>query len=225
MILTTLLSMLGMDYQSALEGSRYDPLRLDIPEQSKQVFRATLNGPSTPSILINIDGRRIIVFETCMAHDCSYTHSTIAIDVDTKEEYAVSYADDTRTVLKDAPFGSTVDAHCAQGSCDFTPVQLGVETVGEPLRVTDFSYRPGGCAMKNSEGYIVFYSYGIDGIIRFRGEKRVVHGNVFRENAYTDDTSSPIVVKYQNRTLNVLNDNKWITIPVDVKCESDHDRP
>jgi hypothetical protein len=219
-----LILMVGLAFDAALKGTQYDPVLLSQSVQATQAFSATLTGRQLPAILTEIERRRVIVFETCAQNNCAGSHSVIAIDVDTDEEYVASYVDDARTLLHESPFGKVVDQHCARIRCDFVPTQLGVLSDGEPLSSRDYDVNADDCVLRNQKGQIVYYASQAPGkefgVFRFNGKRRMVWGDVFKGDVYSQQPEPDLVIRFekQNETLSVLRKDRWITIPTEKYC-------
>jgi hypothetical protein len=216
--------MIGLAYDAAVAGTQYDPALLSQDVQATQAFEATLSGPQIPSILTEIERRRVVVFETCAPHDCANSHSVIAIDVDTEEEYAATYINDARMVLHQSSLGKVIDQHCAISRCDFIATQRGVLSDGEALNPKDYYSLYGACLLRNERGQVVYYTSENMGqpfgVLRYHGKRRMALGNIFKGDAYSKESEPELLIRFEkaNETLSVQGNNRWITIPTEKYC-------
>lgn len=230
-------TLLGSTYDTAIKGTVHDPVEVSTNTDAIEEFQATLNGPQNPGVRVEIDGRDLIVFETCMEMLCSEQHAVIAIDIDTHEQYSAVYTiDGTKHVLVDAPFGDAIDAECADVACYLEGgAQKGPFINLNTLTQDDLKGLPGGafCAAYDTDNDLVLYTEGL-GRMWWNGRLRVLsEDGIGTDEIYTDDDYQPLVIKMivletletgyemvrQSAMLNVF-DGEWYTTPVIVRCES-----
>lgn len=231
--------LLGTTYDASIKGTEYDPLIASTNAAAVAEFESTLSGPQKPAIQVEVDGRSLMVFETCMLRMCAEQHAVIAIDVESGETYAAAYAiDGSKHELMAAPFAPLIDQHCAEVACDFEAAdQRGEFVRGEPITLAEAKSFPeitgGAHCAAYQDGNLILYTEGV-GVMRYKGElRRLAEDGIGSNNIYTDDDLEPLSIEIVVlRTLedlyeSVLSqayinvyDGEWKTIAVDMKCEA-----
>lgn len=232
-------SLVGRTFDEVIKGTDYDPAKRAATAQARQVFSDTLNGPQTPGIVVRVGNREILVYESCTRHLCAFNHSVTAIDTQTGALYAAVYGDDGKTVVvPDPSIEKMIGPSCDGNRCDFTDVVLAGQPVSpEPLRADDFKGFPGGanCRAFDESGAVVLYTEGV-AVMRFHGQRRMLREDgIGNGPLYSSDHEPPIVVTLTPRpgraiagyevslrpmTMTILMDNRTVTFPVQMKCES-----
>ncbi len=239
-LLLILSAFLGVQYGDAVKGTNIDPMIISTNEQAREAFSYTLSGPQTGGIAVKLEGRDLIVWETCQAHLCASNHSVIALDTKSKEVYAITYTDEEYFTLVDAPFAHLIDRACKQVSCDFEGAsdQRGELVRGEALSQRDMSGALGGanCIAINEQGETVLYTEGV-GFVRVNGRlRRIVEDGIGGPELYSDDGAGALAIEIVERAgipsrvdyelserpviINILSDDKWVSILATYRCES-----
>jgi hypothetical protein len=231
--------LVGRTYAEVIRGTDYDPARKAITPAMKEAFTDTLNGPQTPGVIVRVGGRELLVYEACTAHLCAYNRSVTAIDTQTGALYAVVYGDAGKSiVVPDTSIEKMIGSSCDGNRCDFTTVvATGAPVTPEPLRVDDFKGFAGGanCRAFDASGNVVLYTEG-KAVIRFQGERHLLaEDGIGTSNFYSVDHEPAMTVTLTDRpgramvgyevsirpkTLTILRNNRTVTYPVTVKCES-----
>ncbi len=237
-LLLILSALVGVPYDDAVRGTNIDPMTLSTNEVARENFRYTLSGPQEGGKAVVLDGRQVIVWETCQAHLCASNHSVVVLDQKSKEVYAATYTDEEVFVLVEAPFGKTVDQACHQVSCDFETDQRGALVRGEALTQRDLSGTYGGahCIALNQQGETVLYTEGV-GFIRVNGRlRRIAEDGIGGPELYSDDDGGALMIEIRERAgmpsrvdyelserpviINILSNYRWTSILATMRCES-----
>ncbi|PZR79596.1 MAG: hypothetical protein DI537_40840 [Stutzerimonas stutzeri] len=231
--------LVGRTYDEVIKGSPFDPAR-KATGLTRQAFTDTLNGPQTPGVIVSLGGREFIVYETCTAHLCAFSHSVTAIDTRSGETYAAVYGDNGKTIIVPDPvIERLVGDACSENRCDFQKiVATGSPFRPEPLSRADMTDGfPGGaaCTALDDDRRAVLYTEGV-AVMRFHGQLRHLREDgIGTSPLYSVDHEPPMVVTLTRRpgraigndeitlrpmTLTVLMNNRTVAIPVLMKCES-----
>lgn len=231
--------IIGRTYEDAIQGTNLDPALLSRNKSAVEDFLVTINGPQKPAIPVDLDGRKLAVFETCMRMLCSVQHSVIAIDQKTGEQYAAVYTlDGTKSILIDAPFGNIIDQACEQVTCSFNPVRKGEIIALEPLSDEDVADLSGGayCAAYDKSRNLVLHSEGI-AKMRWRGSVVTLsEDGIGTDTLYSvgDHPALKIEIektasgsygyeRYESTAILTILDEKefrWFSVFVTLECES-----
>lgn len=228
--------LLGKSYGSALQGRPFDPAAGIGAEGN---FDQTLSGPQTPSIAFHFEGKEVLVWENCMAHNCPHARSIIGIEVGGPGRFVATIVDEQTEVLRSAWFGRELLSHCTGYTCVFDAVAqpMGQQSDIGPLTEADLKWSQGGasCKGENSAGQMVFYTEG-EGAIRFKGRlRRVAEADGIGVGPwYSDEGFDSVEVNIEKRdgpsqtleegmsypALLKVFDGEWTAIPVTMTCEA-----
>lgn len=227
--------LLGKTYYEALQNKAYDPV---IGITRREAFEGTLNGPQTPSILMRMDNKDVLVWEMCTAHMCS-NRSIVAVENGGTGRFVATIIEGKVDVLKNAWFGRKILDACNENACDFTATDapMGKQSSLEELTADDLSWAQGGasCRATNASGRTVLYTEG-KAAIRFKGRVRnltedgIGRGPFSSDDGFDDsllveiaERSGPRTEDYEKVSypayLKVF-DGAWASVPVTMTCES-----
>jgi hypothetical protein len=230
-------SLIGLDYSATLKGTALDPARRSTGV-AREVFVSTLNGPQKPGVEVEIRGRKLVVFETCMANFCPFSHSVIAIDPETHALYAASFTDEGKQVVVGNPeIEQLIGRACDEVECDFEKVIATAQPVrGETLPDSAAADEGASCtAVRASDGGKLLVTSG-NALMRWKGVmRRLREPGIGGPTLYSEDQGSPIVVTLKPRpgavkmleegsvrpmTLSVLDNNAVTSVDVLLRCEA-----
>lgn len=229
--------LLGKAYGDSLQGKPFDPAA-GIGEEGS--FDQTLSGPQTPSVAIRFDGKEVLIWENCMAHNCPHARSLIGIEVDGQGRFVATIVDGRTEIIRSAWFGRELLSHCAGYTCEFDTITQPTGQQGDisPLTDADLGWSQGGasCRAESSANQMVFYTEG-EAAIRFKGRLRRISESdgIGAGPWYTNDgPEDELLVEIEERDgprttreeqasypafLKVF-DGEWTSIPVIMTCEA-----
>lgn len=231
--------LLGKPYGDALRGKPFDPA---LGLTTEGYFSDTLSGPQTPGVSVKIKNKEVLVWENCQAHNCPWSRSIIAVEIDGPARFVATIVEGEPEILRNAWFGAELLAACGGATCDFGAAAQPTQTMGKAddigtLGDADLAWAYGGahCRAENPAGDLVFYTEG-EGVIRFKGKLHKVSedGGIGAGPWSSEEGFDSIIVEIEERNgptreleegssypayLKVF-DGSYTSIPVTMTCEA-----